>query len=101
MIRSPRPIRPLEYIPAIIRFPDYNALPSVEGWGGRWVHWRTVLGPTQKESVRQIGVGPGKLARWERGERQPNRRICSAGIAIGEYGEDEKCEIPLRISKGE
>jgi len=35
------------------------------------VRRRTGLGVSQKESAHRIGVDPGTLARWERGEREP------------------------------
>jgi hypothetical protein len=31
----------------------------------------TALGPSQKESAKQLGVDASMLARWERGEREP------------------------------
>ena len=39
--------------------------------GGRLVRRQTTLGLSQQESARRIGVDPGTLARWERGEREP------------------------------
>ncbi len=61
----------LEYMPAIIRFLGYNPLPPADGWPDRLVRCRTVLGISQKESARRIGVDASTLARWERGEREP------------------------------
>jgi transcriptional regulator with XRE-family HTH domain len=61
----------LEYMPAIIQFLGYNPLPPADGWADRLVQCRTVLGLTQKESAKRIGVDPSTLARWERGEREP------------------------------
>ena len=61
----------LEYMPAIIRFLGYNPLPPADGWPDRLVRCRTVLGISQKESARRIGVDACTLARWERGERAP------------------------------
>ncbi|HWD00430.1 MAG TPA: recombinase family protein [Candidatus Sulfopaludibacter sp.] len=60
-----------EHVPAVIRFLGYNPLPPADGWGPRLVQGRTILGISQKESARRIGVDPGTLARWERGERVP------------------------------
>jgi transcriptional regulator with XRE-family HTH domain len=61
----------LRCMPAIIRFLGYNPLPEAKGWGERIVRHRTSLGMTQGEAALKIGVDPGTLARWERGEREP------------------------------
>ena len=61
----------VEHMPAVIRFLGYNPLPPPNGWSERLVQCRTLLGLSQKESAQQIGVDPGTLARWERGERVP------------------------------
>jgi transcriptional regulator with XRE-family HTH domain len=58
-------------MPAIIRFLGYNPLPEANGWGERLVRHRTSLGLSQKEAALKLGVDPGTLARWERGEREP------------------------------
>ena len=60
-----------EYMPAIIRFLGYNPLPPSDKWSERLVQCRTVLGISQKESAKRIGVDASTLARWERGEREP------------------------------
>ncbi len=61
----------VQYMPAIIRFLGYNPLPPANGWSGRLVQCRIVLGLSQEESAARIGVDPCTLARWERGERKP------------------------------
>ena len=61
----------IRYMPAIIGFLGYNPLPPPEGMGERLVRRRTSLGLSQKEFARQIGVDPGTLALWERGEPEP------------------------------
>ena len=61
----------IRYMPAIIRFLGYNPLPAATAWGDRLVRQRTSLGLSQKESAGRIGVDPGTLAKWERGEREP------------------------------
>ena len=58
-------------MPAIIRFLGYNPLPAAKGLGERLVRQRTSLGLSQNEAARRIGIDPGTLARWERGEREP------------------------------
>jgi len=67
-------------MPAIIRFLGYNPLPAARGWGERLVQHRTSLGLSQKGAALKIGVDPGTLARWERGEREP------AGVLLGRVG---------------
>ena len=64
-------------MPAIIRFLGYNPQPPAKGWGERLVRQRTTLGLSQKDAALKIGVDPGTLARWERGEREP------AGVLLG------------------
>ena len=77
-------------MPAIIRFLGYNPLPEAEGWGERLVRHRSTLGMTQKEAACALGVDQGTLARWERGEREPQgaflervKRFLRAGNASG------------------
>jgi ribosome-binding protein aMBF1 (putative translation factor) len=55
---------------AISRLQCYKPL-SVSGWGGRLVRQRTSLGLSQKEAAERVGVDPSTLAKWERGEREP------------------------------
>jgi len=58
-------------MPAIIRFLGYNPLQQANGPAEQLVRHRTSLGLSQKDAASRIGVDPGTLARWERGERQP------------------------------
>jgi DNA-binding transcriptional regulator YiaG len=58
-------------MPAIIRFLGYNPLAEAKTWGERLVRHRNTLGISRGEAARRIGVDPGTLARWERGEREP------------------------------
>jgi transcriptional regulator with XRE-family HTH domain len=61
----------IEYMPAIIRFLGYNPLPAADTLGGWIVRHRTSLGMTQEEAAKRLGLAPGTLVRWERGEREP------------------------------
>jgi len=61
----------IRYMPAIVVFLGYNPLPPPKGWAERLVQCRTLMGLTQEESAKRIGVDQGTLARWERGEREP------------------------------
>jgi transcriptional regulator with XRE-family HTH domain len=42
------------------------------------VQRRTALGLSQKEAAKRMGVDPGTLAKWERGEREPVGRFLEA-----------------------
>ena len=59
-------------MPAIIDFLGYNPLPPAKTLAEQLVRRRTGLGLSQKESAGRIGVDPGTLAKWERGEREPS-----------------------------
>jgi site-specific DNA recombinase len=59
------------YMPAVIRFLGHNPLPEAKTMAEQLVRHRTTLGLSQKEAAIAVGVDPGTLARWERGEREP------------------------------
>lgn len=76
----------------------YNPLPEPKTLAERLVQHRRVLGMSQTELASKLGVDPGTLARWERGEREPtgalmgsvkhflrgteaSRTTCTAGVA--------------------
>jgi site-specific DNA recombinase len=61
----------VRHLPAIIRFLGYNPLPESKDLGARLVRARSILGLTQEEAARRLGVDQGTLAKWERGEREP------------------------------
>ena len=67
----------LRYIPAVIEFLGYNPLPEANTLGERLVRHRTLRGLSQKEAAEAVGVDPGTLSRWERGEREPMRPFVS------------------------
>jgi len=58
-------------MPSIIRFLGHNPLQEARTLGERLVRQRTALGLSQKRAALDLGVDPGTLARWERGERAP------------------------------
>jgi transcriptional regulator with XRE-family HTH domain len=60
------------HLPAIVEFLGYNPLPPAKNWAERLVRGRTVLGLSQNAFARKLDVDPSTLARWERGEREPN-----------------------------
>ncbi|MCW5982726.1 MAG: recombinase family protein [Bryobacteraceae bacterium] len=61
----------LRYMAAVIEFLGYNPLPEGKTLAEKLVRYRTSLGMSQKEAAQEIGVDPGTLAKWERGERHP------------------------------
>jgi transcriptional regulator with XRE-family HTH domain len=69
-----------EYTPAIIRFLGYNPLAPSDAWADRLVQCRTVLGLSQMESARRIGVDASTLARLERGEREPSGAFAARAL---------------------
>jgi site-specific DNA recombinase len=70
----------LVFIPAIIRFLGYNPFPPPDGWPDRLVQCRTILGLSQKESAKRIGVDQSTLARWEQGEREPTGAFAARAL---------------------
>jgi DNA-binding XRE family transcriptional regulator len=65
----------VSYMPAIIRFLGYDPQPPSETWAERLVQGRKTLGLTQSAAAVRIGVDQGTLARWERGEREPDGKF--------------------------
>ena len=61
----------LRFMPAVIDFLGYNPLPPATNWAERLVRHRTSIGLSQEQAARRVGVDPSTLARWERGEREP------------------------------
>ena len=58
-------------MPAIIRFIGYNPLPNAKTLAEQLVRHRTALGMSRKDAAVELGVDDGTLARWERGDREP------------------------------
>jgi transcriptional regulator with XRE-family HTH domain len=83
-----------EYMPAIIRFLGYNPLPPGNGWGERLLRRRTTLGLSQEASAKRLGLDPGTLARWERGEREPTGVRLSRVIGFLDEEEENKAIVP-------
>jgi len=67
----------MTYMPAVIRFLGYNPLPDVTIFPDKLVRHRNLLGMTQSAAAAHIGVDPCTLARWERGEREPEGSLAS------------------------
>jgi transcriptional regulator with XRE-family HTH domain len=71
-------------MPAIIRFLGYNPLPVADTLGGRIIRHRTSLGMTRQGTAKRLGVDPGTLARWQRGEREPAGGMIRPGQGAGD-----------------
>ena len=66
----------LHYIPKIIEFLGY--IPDCikpKNLGKKIVIYRKLLGITQKELARHLGIDPTTLGRWERGESKPSKEL--------------------------
>jgi len=66
----------------VIEFLVVSPLPDSATLAQRLVNHRTTRGLTQKEFARRIGVDPGTLSRWERGNRLPEGEFLTAVEAI-------------------
>jgi transcriptional regulator with XRE-family HTH domain len=65
----------INHTAGVTRFLGCNPFPARDTLAMQLVNYRKAFGITQKEFARQIGVDPGTLARWERGERKPKGRF--------------------------
>jgi len=74
---------PLRYLPRIIQFlghvPHYI---TPETFGERILAVRRLLGLSQRELARRLGVDPGTLGRWERGKGRPSKRLGERLVAF-------------------
>ena len=66
----------LRFVPRIIAFlgyvPEYTTPRTL---GERILIARRLLGLTQKELARWLGIDPSTLGRWERNEGKPSRKL--------------------------
>lgn len=63
----------MQHIPKVIEFLGYVPFEKEpDTLGDRIVYYRRLAGMTQKELAHQLGIDPGTLAQWERGERIPS-----------------------------
>lgn len=77
----------IRYMPAVVRFLGYNPLPQADGLAEQLVRHRTALGLSQKAAAMRIGIDPGTLARWERGERKPEGGMLASAVGFLRAGE--------------
>ena len=61
----------IKHMARVIKFLGYNPLSKGTTLAERIVSHRNTLGITQRQFAHQIGADPATLARWERGEREP------------------------------
>jgi len=71
------------YMPAIVGFLGYDPCgPPAAGFPARIKAARIAAGLTRRELAARIGVHPGTVAEWERGDARPARasqdRLCAA-----------------------
>lgn len=62
-------------MPAVLKFLDSDPLPAAVTLAENLVNRRRMHGITQEGLARRLGVDPGTLARWERGDRMPSGRF--------------------------
>ena len=67
---------PIESIPAILRFLDYDPFPTPIGLSDRLLAKRRAMGWSIKEAARRFGVDVGTWGAWERGAVSPWPRYC-------------------------
>jgi transcriptional regulator with XRE-family HTH domain len=65
----------LYHIPKVIQFLGYDPYIIKEDIGGRIKKARQSIGMTQKELAWKLGVDPGTLGKWERGEKRPLKEM--------------------------
>jgi len=66
---------PIQYIPAIIRFLDYDPFASPTAlFPERLATARRAHGMTQKQLASTLGVDPTTIRDWERGQHEPSRK---------------------------
>jgi len=65
----------LRFMPKIIAFLGYSPYDTQSGTLGKRIGaCRRLLGLSQKELARRLGVDPSTLGRWETGRGQPSKK---------------------------
>ena len=66
----------LRFIPGIIAFLGYDPYDTQSGHlGERVLAYRHTHGLSQKELAPRLGIDPGTLGKWERGQGQPSKGL--------------------------
>jgi transcriptional regulator with XRE-family HTH domain len=77
----------LRFTPRIIAFLGYDPCDRGSGTlGERIVACRQRMGLSQKKFARRLGVDPTTVARWERGEGRPSRKLWKRLAAFLDVG---------------
>jgi DNA-binding XRE family transcriptional regulator len=69
-----RTVPEIRFVPKIIQFLGYAPYRQANSLGEGLRVQRTVLGLSQHEAARQIGIDPGTLNGWENARQRPSRR---------------------------
>jgi transcriptional regulator with XRE-family HTH domain len=76
----------IRYLPRILKFLGYDPFPASVRLADKLRAARRTLGLTQKAFAGRLGVDPTTLRCWERGRRQPSKKL---GLMI-----ERSLEIP-------
>jgi DNA-binding XRE family transcriptional regulator len=72
----------LHYIPRVIEFLRYVPFNGqVKTLGEKIIRYRQLLGITQKELAKSLGIDPGTLGRCERNEGRPLKRHLGTSLS--------------------
>jgi len=83
-------------LPRLIKFLGYDPRPKAEDIGGWLRRHRTAQGLSCESAAHQIGIDAGTLARWEKGQRQPEGKYLMKVYAF--LGEDPR-PVPTTIAE--
>jgi len=65
----------VQFIPAIIKFLDYNPLPLPDSPCHRLVFYRQTLGLSQRKLAKKIGIDPKTIELAETGKRPLSKKL--------------------------
>jgi len=65
----------IHYLPRILKFLGYDPFPAPLSLVDKMHGARRTLGVTQKAFAQRLEVDPGTLRYWERGKRQPSKKL--------------------------
>jgi DNA-binding transcriptional regulator YiaG len=64
------------FLPAILRFLEYDPLPAGETWAEKIRAARVKLGLSQRTLAALLEADPSTVWKWESGSKKPSRRYC-------------------------
>jgi transcriptional regulator with XRE-family HTH domain len=93
----------VRFWPAILAFLGCDPRPEPAGFGGRLRAAREAEGLSERELARRLGLDPGSVAAWERGEMSPAysrtwwvfERYLATARAPGSPAEEERDGLPV------